>query len=485
MNRRDALKSGLAMGLMGEAARPPAAAGDAAADMTNRELEMLQLSTLLYYLRETNPDNGMVRDKTQPGAAVSIAAVGMALATIPVVVERKVLIREFAAKLARKRLQYLLECPQGPGPDASGYKGFFYHSLDIETGRRVWNRELSTIDSAFLFAGAPDGRHLFRPRHRPRGRGPALRRRALSTGRLGLGPRRRGDAEPRLIPGGGFTPHRWRGFDEGLLLDLLGLGSPTHPLPPESYRAYCNTYEWKALYGRELLYSGPLFTHQFSHLRIDFRGIRDDFMRTRDSDHSENSRRATFVQQEYAVHNPMGFAGYGKDCWGFTACDGPGPARRVVKGVEREFFDYIARGAPFGPDDGTVAPWVVVASLPFAPEIVIPTIRRFGEMELEMTNPYGFKPSFDVSFAVPESPTGRWVTPYQFGIDQGPVILMIENYRTGLFWKLMRRCPPACAAPASRAAGSSLGRRGRAGGGAGIPTPRRILGWIDQPSWRL
>src|SRR6478672_3657489 len=119
-----------------------------------RQLALLQLSTVLYYLHETNPDNGLVRDKTDPNAPVSIAAVGMALATIPVVIERGVLFRDFAAKITRKRLRYLLECPQGPEPDATGYKGFFYHFLDIETGRRVWNCELSTIDSAFLFAGA-------------------------------------------------------------------------------------------------------------------------------------------------------------------------------------------------------------------------------------------------------------------------------------------------------------------------------------------
>src|SRR6187399_1310351 len=122
--------------------------------LTDKELGLLQLSTVLYYLHESNPDNGLVRDKTDPNAPVSIAACGMALATIPVVVERGVLFRDFAAKITRKRLRFLVECPQGPEADASGYKGFFYHFLDIETGRRVWQCELSTIDSAFLFAGA-------------------------------------------------------------------------------------------------------------------------------------------------------------------------------------------------------------------------------------------------------------------------------------------------------------------------------------------
>jgi hypothetical protein len=141
----------------------------------------------------------------------------------------------------------------------------------------------------------------------------------------------------------------------------------------------------------------------------------------------------------------MNFVGYGQYCWGFTACDGPGGGKRVVNGVEREFYDYIARGAPFGPDDGTVAPWVVVASLPFAPEIVIPTVRNFARMDLGMTRLYGFKPSFNQSYAVEGSPTGWWVSPYHFGIDQGPVILMIENHRTGLLWNIMRRSPPVVA----------------------------------------
>src|SRR6185503_16803734 len=130
------------------------------------------------------------------------------------------------------------------------------------------------------------------------------------------------------------------------------------------------------------------------------RGIRDEFMRARGSDYFENSRQATFVHQEYAIRNPMNFAGYGEHCWGFTACDGPGWVRRPVNGLERESFDYYARGAPFGPDDGTVAPGVVVASLPFAPEIVGPSVRHFARRELGMTRTYGFKPSINQSFAV-------------------------------------------------------------------------------------
>jgi hypothetical protein len=419
----------------------PIAVDHPAGRLSDADLGLLQFSTVLYYLHETNPDNGLVRDKTDVSAPASIAAIGMALAAIPVIVERGVLFRDFAAKIARKRLRHLIELPQGPEPDASGHKGFFYHFLDIETGRRTWQCELSTLDSAFLFAGALTVATYFD--HDTRDEIEIRELADLIYRRVDWNWARNGGATLThgWRPESGFIPYRYQGYDEGLLLYVLGLGSPTHPLPPESYRAYCSSYVWKSIYGREMLYSGPLFTHQLSHMWIDFRDIRDEVMRERRTDYFENSRQATFMQQEYAIRNPLGFIGYGEHCWGFTASDGPGHVKRVVDGVEREFFDYIARGAPFGPDDGTVSPWVVAASLPFAPEIVIPTLRHFADMDLGITRKYGFKPSFNHSFAVPDSTTGWWVTPYHFGVDQGPVVLMIENYRSGLLWNIMRRCP--------------------------------------------
>ncbi|MDK1373580.1 MULTISPECIES: glucoamylase family protein [unclassified Sinorhizobium] len=412
---------------------------------TEQDLGRLQFTSLLYYLHSTNPDNGLVRDKTAPDAPASIAAIGMALATLPVVVERGVLIRKFAAKLARKKLAFLLACPQGPEPDASGYKGFFYHFLDIETGRRVWQCELSTIDSAFLFAGALTVAAYFDGDSADEVEVQWLANTLYERADWNWACDHGLTLTHGWRPESGFIPYRWRGYDEGLLLYILGLGSPTHPLPPEAYAAYTESYEWRNIYGRELLYSGPLFTHQLSHMWIDFRGIRDEFMRHHDSDYFQNSRHATYVQREYAIRNPLNFEGYGEHCWGFTASDGPGWIKRNVDGGEREFYDYIARGAPFGPDDGTVSPWVVVASLPFAPEIVIPTVWNFARMPLGMTRLYGFKPSFNRTFAVEDSDPGWWVSPYHFGIDQGPVVLMIENYRTGLLWNIMRHCHPIVA----------------------------------------
>jgi hypothetical protein len=238
-----------------------------------------------------------------------------------------------------------------------------------------------------------------------------------------------------------FLPFRWQGYDEALFLYLLGLGSPTHPLPKESYVQWCSTYEWREIYGHAFLYSGPLFTHQISHLWTDFRGIQDDYMRGKKIDYFENSRRATYVQQRYAIDNPLQFDGYSAQCWGITASDGPGPARRAVKGREREFFDYIARGVPGGPDDGSIAPWAVVASLPFAPELVVPALDYFEKVKLRANSPYGFKATFNTTFAGHSDASRSWISPYHYGLNQGPIVLMIENYRSGLVWNLMRQCP--------------------------------------------
>jgi hypothetical protein len=408
--------------------------------LTEEELDALQWTTLQYYIREENYSNGLIADKTQAGSPASIAAVGMALATLPVAAERARLPRELMAERVLNKLRFFWSSSHGPEPDATGYKGFYYHFLDMETGRRVWDCELSTIDSAFLLAGALTAATYFdrdtEDEHEIRSLAHALYCRADWRWALNGGATVTHGWKPET----GFLPYRWAGYDEALLLYMLGLGSPTYPLPEESYTAWASTYEWKTIYGYEYLYSGPLFTHQLSHLWIDFRGIQDAFMRDRGIDYFENSRRATYVHQQYAIRNLLEFEGYNELCWGLTASDGPGWTVRTIKGIKRYFFDYVARGAPFGPDDGTIAPWAVVASLPFAPEIVLPTIKNFAQMNLGMLEPYGFKATFNRTFPVEGSDHG-WVSPWHFGIDQGPIILMIENYRTGLLWRLMERCP--------------------------------------------
>ena len=223
------------------------------------------------------------------------------------------------------------------------------------------------------------------------------------------------------------------------MLYVLALGSPTHPLDADCYHAWTATYQWENLYGHDYLYAGPLFVHQFSHAWIDFRDIQDRFMREKRCDYFENSRRATQVQREYARRNPRSFVAYDKNCWGFTACDGPSDEDPNVSNEQRRLFGYAARGVPYGPDDGTLAGWAALASLPFAPEIALSAARNMASHYPEMRPGMQYASSFNPSVANAAART--WVSAGHFGLDQGIVAMMIENYRTQLIWRLMRACP--------------------------------------------
>jgi hypothetical protein len=407
------------------------------------ELLPLQRETFDYFLKEVNPSNGLIRDKTTSNWPASIAATGLALACYPVAVERAFMTRGAATARTLATLRFFWTSPQGPEPDATGYRGFYYHFLDMQTGRRAWQCELSTVDSSFLLAGALAAAAYFdadtADEREIRMLGDALYRRADWPWAQDQG----ATVTHGWKPESGFLKYRWEGYDEALLLYLLGLGSPTFPLPEESYAAWASTYRWESRYGYDYLYAGPLFTHQLSHVWIDFRGIRDAFMRDKGIDYFENSRRATYVQQCYAVENPHRFVGYGMHCWGITASEGPGPATLELNGAVRKFSGYLGRGVPYGPDDGTLAPWAVVASLPFAPEIALPTIDFcIHQAKLNASGRYGFKAAFNPSHpGEPGNSYGWWVSPWYFGLNQGPIVLMIENHRSGLLWQLMRGCP--------------------------------------------
>ncbi len=410
--------------------------------LSERTLAELQQATFGYFLHEANLENGMLPDSTRQNSAASITAIGFALTAYTIGVERDYLPRAEAVARTLTTLRFFWHSPQSKEPDATGYKGFYYHFLDMQTGRRAHNSELSTIDTAFLLAGVLTAGMYFdretAEEKEIRTLADALYARAdwqwAQNGALKV--------SHGWYPETGFIKYRWEGYSEALALYVLGLGSPTHPLPVESYAAWTRTYEWKKLYGHEFLYGGPLFIHQLSHVWIDFRGIQDDYMRARGMDYFQNSRRAVFVQQQYALHNPKKFEGYGKHCWGVTASDGPGPASRVIKGIEREFYDYLARSIPVGPDDGTLAPWAVVASLPFAPELVLPSLKYFDDAFPEMTSKYGFKCSYNPTFSDGKRGSSGWISQGYYGLDQGPIVMMIENYRTGFLWRLLRGCPP-------------------------------------------
>jgi hypothetical protein len=407
--------------------------------LTDEELARLERDTFRYFAQEINLENGLVRDSTRRGSPSSIAAVGFALTAYPIAVQRKYLSRSEAIKRTLTTLRFFHDAPHGTQPDATGYKGFYYHFLDMKTGRRHRKCEISTIDTTYLLAGALTAATYFdgktKNEREVRTLAELLYKRAdwqwAQHGALTVSHGWKAES--------GFIRYRWTGYSEALILYVLGLASPTSPLPAESYGAWTRTYKWKKLYGHEFLYAGPLFIHHLSHMWIDFRGIQDEYMSGKAINYFENSRRAIYAQQAYAMRNPKKFVGYGRFSWGVTATDGPGPAERRVNGRRVHFFDYKARSIPYGPDDGTLAPWAVVASLPFAPEVVLPSLARLNKDYPEITNQYGFKCSYNPTFI--SGKRKGWVSKGYYGLDQGPIIMMIENYRSGLIWRLMRRCP--------------------------------------------
>jgi hypothetical protein len=406
------------------------------------QIETLQRDSFDYFVHEVNEVNGLVIDKTARNSPASIAATGFALAAYPVGVERGFISRAAAVERTLTTLRFFWNSPQGPQPDATGNQGLYYHFLDMQSGRRAWRCELSTVDSAFLLAGMLTAAAYFDAdtgdEREVRDLADTLYRRANWRWAQNEG----ATLTHGWKPESGFLKFRWEGYDEGLLLYMLALGSPTYPLVGEGFAAWCSTYQWKSQYGYEYLYAGSFFTHQLSHVWIDFRKIQDGFMRGKGIDYFENTRRATHVQQQYAINNPLRFNGYGASCWGITASDGPGPDTLRIDGVERQFYDYIARGVPFGPDDGTIAPWAVAASLPFAPDIVIPSIEYFvRDLKLKAENPYGFKATFNATYPSKSGNRCGWVSPCHYGLNQGPLVLMIENYRSELLWRLTRQSP--------------------------------------------
>jgi hypothetical protein len=406
------------------------------------ELQRLQQDAVGYFFRAANPDNGLIADSSREGAPCSIAATGLGLAAYIVGAERGILPRREAAQRTLAALRFFRDSPQGEGPDATGHRGFYYHFLDMKTGRRIWQCELSMIDTAILIAGAlTSGRYFSAAtddEREIRELAGFLYQRIDWPWAAAHGP----VVRMGWKAGAGFLNYGWEGYSEAMLLYILGLGSPTHPLPAESYGAWTGTYQWENLYDIDFLFAAPLFIHQLSHIWIDFRGIQDAFMREKRSDYFENSRRATAVQQQYALRNPLWFKGYGENCWGISAGPGPGFLKQRAEGnIERQFYGYVARGVPFGPDDGTLAPWAVVASLPFAPEIVLPALRHFRDAYPEVLSEDGLLTSFNPSFDTGDRAHHGWLSPEHLGLDQGPVVLMIENFRSGLLWRLMRECP--------------------------------------------
>ena len=422
-------------------------------------LDDLEVRTFRYFWDTANPANGLVPDRW-PGNSqlASIAAVGFALTAYVAGVDAGFVTRAAARERVLVTARFFANAPQGPAfLGTSGHQGFFYHFLDMQTGHRI-NRhvELSSIDTALLIAGLLCAQSYF-DRDEP---GEAEIRRLVDQiyGRVNWPwMQQRGE----LIcmgwePTTGFKRFiDYTGYDEAMVLYLLALGSPTHPVAPAAWEQFTASYSrsWGSFMGQQYLGGAPHFFHQYTHVWVDFRGIQDAYMRERGLDYFENSRRATLAQQAYASANPGGFNNYSATIWGLTACDGPGMIKgRDYSGRMRQYFDYRARGAGLKDtaDDGTIAPTAALASLPFAPEIVLPTLRdlreRFGE---QIYGRYGFVDAFNTSFRGGNGKLSDgkyvegfgWVDTDYIGIDQGPIVAMIANHRNALIWTVMKTNP--------------------------------------------
>jgi hypothetical protein len=388
-------------------------------------LEYVQRCAFDYFWYQANPTNGLVRDRSDLTSASSVAATGFGLTAIGIAIDHGWITREAGRARTLATLKTFRDTPQGEEVTGTiGYNGWFYHFLDLNTALRAGTSELSSIDTALLLAGVLYAREYFD------GADPdevSLRSMADAiVNRLDWAWMENGGETLAMgwRPESGFVGAQWVGYNEAMILYLLGLGVPTNPLPATRWDNWTSGYQWDSSYGWSFVHFPPLFGHQYSHCWVDFRHVADAYMQGQASTYFENSRRATLAQQAYAVENPKGHTGYGTNVWGFTACDGPG-----VGG----YFFYIARGAPpTQNDDGTVAPAAVGGSMPFAPEICLPTLRSFyTNYRATIWTGYGFRDAFNLET--------NWWGPHVLGIDQGPMLVMIENYRSGRVWEVFMR----------------------------------------------
>jgi hypothetical protein len=345
-------------------------------------MDLLQRTAFDFFWKEANPSNGLIKDRSATGAPCSIASVGFGLTAMSIAIDRGWITRPAGRDRVLTTLKTFWQKPQGRDAQGNiGYRGFFYHFLDMNTATRTWNSELSSIDTALLLAGILDMKQYFTTADPSE-----AQIRALADSiyyRVEWNWMR--NFQPGLAME--WTPERgfrgwWSGYNEAMIMNILALGSPTYPAPASIWSAWTSGYSWQTHYGYSYVNFPPLFGHQYSHCWIDFRNIQEAYMRHRGIDYFENSRRATLAARAYCIANPGRWSGYGENMWGITACDGPN--------------GYRARGAPPAQDDdGTIAPTAAGGSMPFTPKESLAALRyMYDTYRNQIWTPYEV---FDVS----------------------------------------------------------------------------------------
>lgn len=371
-------------------------------------LEIVQDSAFRFFEQNVHRHTGLVRDSAPNrdggvnGSPASIASVGFALSAYPVGVEHGWMGRGTAQTLTKRTLEFFLN-------EAEQKNGFFYHFLDPETGKRASRSELSPIDTALFLAGALFAAEYYGD--------PEIRDLAQKLyARVDFPWMLNGGKTLALAwsPETGFHRQRWDHFDESLLLYVLAIGSPAHPIPPESWKEVLKPVG--SYRGHRLIAMPPLFTHQYPHVWLDLKDKNDGF-----ADYFKNSVNATLANRDFCIDQSTQFPGYGPDLWGLTASDGPS--------------GYKAYGAPPGWGvfhDGTIAPTGCGSSIVFTPKESIACLRNiYGKYNDTMWGRYGFSDAMNLG--------KKWASDKVLAIDQGALLLMIENYRSGLIWKYMDR----------------------------------------------
>jgi hypothetical protein len=385
-------------------------------------LDYVQQTCFDYFWYGANPANGLVPDRSAAGSACSIAAVGFGLTATGIAADHGWITRTQAVGRVLTTLNTFLQGPQGPGASGViGYKGWFYHFLDMNTALRAGS-ELSSIDTALLLGGILYAKQYF---NGPSDDETSIRAMADAIfDRVDWTFMSRGTNAVAMgwQPTSGFSGYgNWIGYNEAMIIYCLGLGTATNPLPASAWSQWTSGYTWGVNYGQSYVTFAPLFGHQYSHCWIDFRHIADAYMNSHDSTYFENSRRAALAEVAYCSTAPH--VGYSSTVWGLTACDGPPPN------------GYEARGLPpLAPDDGTIAPTAAGGALPFTPEYSLPSLRAFyTRFRIHIWTEYGFRDAFNIG--------AGWYDTDELGIDQGPIVIMIENYRTQRVWQLFMQNP--------------------------------------------
>ena len=364
-----------------------------------------------FFIKEANLDSnsdgyGLIRDKDMYAHEIaSIASVGYGLAALIIGTERRWIKYEKAYRRAEKTLDTFLN-------NVEGENGFYYHFVNMKTGKREWNCEISIIDTAIFICGAIAAGEFFKKTVKEKAEKlykrinwEWYRNKKSNYFYMGYKPEK------------GFWG-QWDMYAEQLMLYVLGVASPTFPI---NSKMYTDFRKEKADYEdiKDIIYTycGTLFTYQFSHAWIDFRETKDDS----GIDWFENSIKATLANRKYCINNSKKFKTFGRDSWGLTACVGP-------KGYSGGYGAMPCLSNIEKQNDGTIAPCGPAGSIVFTPELSIKALEYFYNQVPKLWGKYGFKDAYNLE-------DGQWYSKECIGIDKGTSMVMIENYLSQLIWK--------------------------------------------------